>query len=189
MGTLRFTSRLLNNGVSGVGTMYAPASLSSLAGLTNVCSDLYESTSSGTHHSNFVQAVKQQSSSLWGLFVYQGTPLTQAELDAVTYQTDIIKSPRYSDLLVSCPATFLPSTANDYLATPTFLPKASVPIQAGTATWALLGEWGVNPFLCLLRVTEVGGGGDLEIQSTNIQEGVPYLFGAITLTPKLSFSW
>jgi hypothetical protein len=186
MGTLRFTSQILGQGVLSGG---ATANLTALANLTNVSSDLYESGSLASHYGNMSYATSGYSASLWGLFVYQGTPMTQAELDAVTYQTDITKSPRYSDLLVSCPATFLPSTASNYLATPTFLPKASVPIQAGTATWALLGEWGVNPFLCLLSITEVGGGGDLELQSTNIQEGVPYLFGGITLTPKLSFSW
>lgn len=186
MGTLRFTSRLLGQGVLSGG---APTNLTALANLTNVSSDLYESGSLASHYGNMSYATSGSSASLWGLFVYQGTPMTQAELDAVTYQTDITKSPRYSDMLLVCPCTFLPGSQNDYRATPTFVPKVSVPIQAGTATWALVGEFGYNPFLCLLSVTEVGGGGDFEIQSTDIQAGVPYLFGSITLTPKLSFSW
>ena len=192
MGSLRFTTRLLSQGVSGAGTGSAPASLTAIAGLTNVCSEGYECLAPANHHANFCQAVANlgAGSALYGLYVYQGTPMTQAELDAVVYQTDITASPRYSDLLVRCAATFSPaSTNNSYAARPTFYPAAGSAIRSGTATWAIVGEWGVNPFLCLLSITGVGGGGDLEIQDTNIQAGVPYLFGKITLTPKLSFSW
>lgn len=191
MGSLRFNTQLRSQGVSGAGTGSAPASLTAIAGLTNVCSEGYEYLAPANHHANFCQAVSNlgAGSALWGLYVYQGTPMTQSELDAVVYQTDITASPRYSDLLVRCAATFSPANANSYAAKPTFYPSAATAIQSGTATWALVGEWGVNPFLVLLSITAIGGGGDLEVQSTSIVSGTTYLFGALTLTAPVSFSW
>lgn len=189
MASIMFSSQMLRQGTNPMNSY--PLTLKSIAGLSNVCSDLYEYSTSSAHCSNMISAFVNgwYANSLLGLFVYKGTPMTQGELDSVSYQTDLTKSPRYSDLLLQAPCTFVPSGQNSYSATPTFVPKLSAAVQSGAATWALIGEMASNPFLCLLSITATGGGGDLEVPDTSITAGSKYLFGKITLTPKLSFTW
>ena len=147
----------------------APYNTSNIAGQTNLSL------------AHFSLGAVAASGDLQGFFLYQGTPMTQTELDAITFQTDITKSPRYSDLLFYSQSAI--SGGN------TVVPKAGTALKAGTATWALIGEMKRYLQLCLFTVSAVGGGGEIELQSTDIQTGVRYLFGAITLLPKLSFSW
>ena len=171
MGSIRYGSNALN-----LATLYgdgvyntAPYTTTKIAGLSSV------------YAGHISLGTVAASGNLQGVFIYQGTPMAQADLDAFPKQTDLTMSPRYSDLLFAVQST---GNGSRIVAT-----KATAALKTGVATWALVGEMKTYPYLCLLSVSTVGGGGEIELLDTNIIAGNVYKLGTITLTPNMTLTW
>lgn len=123
-----------------------------------------------------------------GLFIYQGVPATQADIDGIgntTAVTAVTGVHRYADLLCYLPVSAAP--VQDYLNRRlpiNFTP--AVAIQSGTATWFILGKYyysGTYAVHALLSgsLGAPGSGADLELDVLNLTAGTTYKRSTIVL--------
>lgn len=138
----------------------------------------------GNHAASFVETMAGTGgygiTSVRGLFLFKGTPVTQDELD--TYlasaplnitDTAVI---RYNDLLVK----FLPQSQQTTQGTILNSFNPANAINTGTATWFIYGAFASTSYnnrpsyLVGGTVTGAGGGGDIELLSTSFVSGNAY---------------
>lgn len=122
-----------------------------------------------------------------GLFLYKGTPMTQAELDAITGSvTSVTSLPRYSDYLLRLSGTTVPSVSGNKMYHAVGNSKAEF---TGTATWFIFGahystSFTQFPATVLLSGTvgAVGSGADLELSNLDFVAGNTYKSPTISFT-------
>ena len=128
-----------------------------------------------------------------GLFLYKGTPMTQAELDQVTGQVLSQEGlPRYADFLGMFRGNTAPVFSGN---TFTYTPLNRRAHGSGPATWFLFGAFPSPNFiaagnpLMMGTVGEIGSGADLELKVTDIVSGTMYQMPPIVFTLPTSLTY
>lgn len=112
------------------------------------------------------------------LKVYKGTPPTPAEF---LEMTSAQRSARDSDVLFSISYAYLFDKVVAAEGTTSLKQSPYVTAtQSGVASWFILATDATNFMGVMGNVTNISGGGDLRLSSTNIIEGLPYRVQPIT---------
>lgn len=125
-----------------------------------------------------------------GLFLYKGTPPTQAELDALngTLYTSLATSFRYSDLLIN----FAPINAPTFVENKAlFALPATTPIRAGEAAWFIFGVFnntGTNDNHVFVCGTVGTANAELNLITTTIELNKLYRFPQFALEVPKTFA-
>lgn len=155
--------------------------------LTNTYSTVAESFAGITVYSlaQFCQQVAT-TGVFRGLFLYRGTPATQADLDGISTTSAITSYSavhRYSDCLLIMPASAVSWSGYNHVASL----YANTALLSGTATWFMYGHYyssGQSSYGTSLisgSVGLTGSGSDLELDTTTFTSGILYKMPNISI--------
>lgn len=164
--------------------MYNPSNAYSF---TNSSSGVAENFAGITCYSMYKFAEQMTTSGVYrGLFLYRGTPATQADLDGISTTTPLSAWSgvhRYSDLLLVLPVSAIAYSGYNQVASLIANPAWA----SGTATWFMYGYYyssGQNSYGTSLisgSVGLTGSGSDLELDTTTFTSGVLYKMPNISI--------